>query len=63
MAETIPKKGKYYTAFFTNLKEGITYYRNLAGIAADNYECFSQELYHAEEALDNLHAHYAIAGR
>lgn len=63
VAETIPKKGKYYTAFFTNLKEGITYYRNLAGIAADNYECFSQELYHAEEALDNLHAHYAIAGR
>lgn len=60
-AKAILKKGKYYTSFFTNLKEGITYYRGLAGIAADNYKRFCKELHSAERELDYLHTHYAIA--
>ncbi|HQW26513.1 MAG TPA: hypothetical protein PLV75_11155, partial [Saprospiraceae bacterium] len=60
LAGALPKKGKYYTSFYSNLKEGIAYYRSLAGIAADNYERFCNELFNAEKELDNLHAQYTL---
>lgn len=58
--ESYSKKGKFYTSFFMNIKEGIAYYRGIPGIAANDYDRFCMELSNAEEELDNLNAHYVI---
>jgi len=46
------KKKKYYTSFYQNLRDGITYYRNLPGIAADNHAEFIKALDDAATELD-----------
>jgi hypothetical protein len=61
LAEAMLKKGKYYTSFFSHLNEGITYYRGLQGIAANDYERFGSDLCHASEELENIQAKYTFA--
>ena len=48
------KKEKYYSTFCQNLKDGISYYRTLCGVAASNRDSFDIELQNAETELNQL---------
>ncbi len=55
------KKKKYYEAFYQNLADGITYYRQLKGISSSNHEKFIEELDHAEIELNSLNYQFSFA--
>lgn len=48
------KKKKYIASFCNNLREGINYYRNLAGVAVNGREEFNAALQKTEMELDVL---------
>jgi len=58
--ETFSKKKKYYTSFYQNLREGISYYRKLPGLSGTHRNRFVKDLDYAEIELDFLNYQYAI---
>jgi len=58
--ETFSKKKKYYTSFYHNLREGISYYRKLPGLSGTHRNRFVKDLDYAEIELDFLNYQYAI---
>lgn len=58
--ETFSKKKKYYTSFYQNLREGISYYRKLPGLFGTHRNRFVKDLDYAEIELDFLNYQYAI---
>lgn len=58
--EQFLKRKKYYHTFYQNLQDGISYYRQLPGIAATGREQFLKDLYYAEKELDVLNYRYEI---
>ncbi len=55
------KKKKYYASFYQNLCDGISYYRQLRGIAAKRRNQFDKALYYAGIELDCLNYQYGIS--
>ncbi len=60
LPEQVAKKKKYFSSFYQNLKDGITYYHQLTGIAASNRGQFVKDLCNAESELDSLNYQYEI---
>lgn len=58
--EQATKKRKYIAAFFQNLLDGILYYRQLEGVAADGRDQFIKDLNYAESEMDALNYQYEI---
>jgi len=58
--ETFSKKKKYYTSFYQNLREGLSYYRKLPGLSGTHRNRFVKDLDYAEIELDFLNYQYAI---
>lgn len=56
--ETLLKKKKYYTSFYTKLKEGVAYYRSFPGISGPASSPFIEALAYADEELHRLIAAY-----
>jgi hypothetical protein len=52
--EQFSKKKKYYVAFYQNLRNGVGYYRQLAGVDASARSRFVKALYYAGLELDFL---------
>ncbi len=61
--EAFAKRKKYFNTFYQNLREGILYYRQLPGIAANNREQFAKDLYYADKELDVLNYRYEISDK
>jgi len=59
-ADQLSKKKKYYSTFYKNLREGITYYQRLPGIMDVNRDQFIKELDDAALELDGLNYRYEI---
>ena len=53
-SNSILKNQKYYLDFFKNLRDGISYYRQLPEFAGSGSPDFHQHLLEAEEELDAL---------
>ena len=58
--ETFSKKKKYYTSFYQNLREGISYYRKLPGLSGTHRNRFVKDLDYAGIELDSLNYQYVI---
>lgn len=58
--EQFSKKKKYFSSFYQNIRDGITYYRSLPGISEAGINKFISDLYYAEEELDCLNYQYEI---
>ena len=58
--EQFVKKKKYYTSFYNNLCDGISYYRRLPGLTGRRRKQFDKALYYAEIELDSLNYQYEI---
>ncbi len=58
--EQFLKRKKFYYTFYQNLRNGISYYRQLPGIAATQREQFAKDLYYADKELDVLNYRYEI---
>ncbi len=56
----VAKRRKYFAAFYQNLVDGISYYRQLPGIAAAAKDQFIKDLNYAENELDALNYKYEI---
>jgi hypothetical protein len=54
------KKEKYYNSFCQNLRDGISYYRTLCGVAESNRDAFDQALENAETELNLLFHQQAV---
>ena len=54
------KKKKFYATFYQNLRDGITYYRQLSGISDICRSQFVKALYYAGIELDFLNYQYSI---
>lgn len=54
------KKKKYYSSYFQNLKDGISYYNGLDEIAEQGRVNFFESLQVASEELDKLNSKYEI---
>lgn len=50
---------KYLASFYSNLKSGISYYKNLPGVSKPCGDPFHRDLARAEMELDSLNLHYA----
>jgi hypothetical protein len=59
--ERFSKKNKRYASFYQNLREGITYYRLLRGVAASDRNQFIKALDYAGGELDLLNYRYEIS--
>ena len=58
--EQATKRRKYFAAFFQNLLDGILYYRQLEGVAANGRDQFIKDLNYAESEMDALNYQYEI---
>ncbi|MDD2792349.1 MAG: hypothetical protein PHD73_04165 [Sediminibacterium sp.] len=58
--ELTPKKKKFYATFYQNIKDGISYYKELDSIPASDREQFLKDLAYAEVALDGVNYRYAL---
>lgn len=58
--EQFSKKKKYYSSFYQNLRDGITYYRRLHFISHIGWNRFVKALYYAGLELDYLSYRYGI---
>ena len=58
--ELTPKKKKFYATFYQNIKDGISYYKELDSIPVADQEKFLQDLAYAEVALDGVNYRYAL---
>ena len=61
--EAFAKRKKYFNTFYQNLRAGILYYRQLEGIAANNREQYTKDLYYADKELDVLNYRYEISDK
>jgi hypothetical protein len=59
-SEQFEKRRKYYASFYQNLKEGITYYRQLPALSNSSRKSFIEALTLAELELDSLNYQYEI---
>jgi hypothetical protein len=50
---------KYLASFYSNLKSGISYYKNLPGVSKPCGDPFHRDLARAEMELDSLNLQYA----
>ncbi|HLO83255.1 MAG TPA: hypothetical protein VK166_19965 [Chitinophagaceae bacterium] len=60
-ADQIVKKKKYYSSFFKNLEDGITYYEQLNGIAEQSKSDFIETLHMARQELCFLNSRYGLS--
>lgn len=60
---TLPKKAKYYTEFYLNLRKGIAYYQSLADQIDDGSGNFQHLLSGAETELDVLNYKYNLENK
>ena len=58
--EAAAKTKKYHVAFYQNLRDGITYYRQLPGVSEKDKSKFIEALDSAELELDSLNCQYSI---
>lgn len=58
--KTFSKKKKYYTSFYQNLREGISYYRKLPSLSGTHWNRFVKDLDYAGIELDSLNYQYLI---
>jgi len=61
--EELPKKKKYLANFYQNLRDGINYYRSLAGNEHSLDEAFLNALNFSDIELDALNFQYAISDK
>lgn len=59
-AEQDAKKKKYISTFYMNLRNGITYYQQLPGVASANRKEFVKALADVEQELDCLNYQFRI---
>lgn len=60
-AEKDVKKKKYMASFYSNLRNGITYYRQLPGVAITGRKEFLKALADVEQELDGLNYRFSIS--
>lgn len=60
LSEQFSKKKKYYASFYKNLKDGITYYRQLPKMPGINRDWFLKALNDADLELASLNYQYKI---
>ncbi|MEO6134062.1 MAG: hypothetical protein ABIP35_02850 [Ginsengibacter sp.] len=58
--EMVPRRIKYFQTFYTNLKAGINYYRDLYGQTLYDERCFIDYLKIEEDRLENMGTLYQI---
>ena len=59
-AEQLSKKKKYYSSFYQNLRDGITYYQGLNDMPGISRYQFVKALFYADQELDSLNYRYGI---
>ena len=59
-AQQLSKKKKYYTSFYQNLRDGITYYQGLNDMPGISRYQFVKALFYADQELDSLNYRYSI---
>ena len=59
-AQQLSKKKKYYTSFYQNLRDGITYYQGLRDMPGISRYKFVKALFYADQELDSLNYRYGI---